>query len=65
MRFDRSATDFAGRHGIGLYMIQTHCWKMKIISTGTGPTGLLRGLIFAAASLSTSAALATLGWLSF
>ena len=31
VRFDRSATDFAGRHGIGLYMIQTHFWKMEII----------------------------------
>jgi hypothetical protein len=31
VRFDRSATDFAGRHGIGLYMIQTHFWKTEII----------------------------------
>jgi hypothetical protein len=31
VRFDRSATDFAGRRGIGLYMIQTHFWKMEII----------------------------------
>jgi hypothetical protein len=31
VRFDRSATDFVGRHGIGLYMIQTHFWKMEII----------------------------------
>jgi hypothetical protein len=31
VRFDRSATDFAGRRGIGLYMIQTHLWKMEII----------------------------------
>ncbi len=31
VRFDRSATDFAGRPGIGLYMIQTHFWKMEII----------------------------------
>jgi hypothetical protein len=31
VHFDRSATDFAGRHGIGLYMIQTHFWKMEII----------------------------------
>lgn len=31
VRFDRSATDFAGRHGIGLYMIQTHLWKMQVI----------------------------------
>src|SRR5262249_53620031 len=31
VRFDRSATDFAGRHGIGLYMIQTDFWKMEII----------------------------------
>jgi len=31
VHFDRSATDFVGRHGIGLYMIQTHFWKMEII----------------------------------
>jgi hypothetical protein len=31
VRFDRSATDFAGRHGIGLYMIQTQLWKTEII----------------------------------
>jgi hypothetical protein len=31
VRFDRSATDFTGRHGIGLYMIQRHFWKMEII----------------------------------
>jgi hypothetical protein len=31
VHFDRSATDFAGRHGIGLYMTQTHFWKMEII----------------------------------
>ncbi len=31
VRFDRSATDFSGRHGIGLYMIQRHFWKMEII----------------------------------
>jgi len=31
VRFDRSATDFAGRRGIGLYMIQTNSWKMEII----------------------------------
>ncbi len=31
VRFNRSATDFAGRHGIGLYMIQAHFWKMEII----------------------------------
>jgi hypothetical protein len=31
VRFDRSATDFAGRHGIGLYTIQRHFWKMEII----------------------------------
>jgi hypothetical protein len=31
VRFDRSATDFAGRRGIGLYMIQTHLWKVEII----------------------------------
>ena len=31
VRFDRSATDFAGRRGIGLYMIQAHSWKTEII----------------------------------
>jgi len=31
VRFDRSATDFAGRRGIGLYQIQAHFWKMEII----------------------------------
>jgi hypothetical protein len=31
VRFDRSATDFVGRHGIGLYIIQTHFWKTEII----------------------------------
>ena len=31
VRFDRSAIDFAGRHGIGLYMIQRRFWKMEII----------------------------------
>ena len=31
VRFDRSATDFAGRRGIGLYQIQAHFWKTEII----------------------------------
>ena len=31
VRFDRSAADFAGRHGIGLYMIQQGFVKMEII----------------------------------
>ena len=31
VRFDRSAKDFAGRHGIGLYQIQAHFWKMEMI----------------------------------
>jgi hypothetical protein len=31
VRFDRSAKDFAGRHGIGLYQIQPHFWKMEMI----------------------------------